>query len=417
MSKTNTQFAETYEGCQVVANIMGLNVETVRKRAKAGKIPAKQNERGTWVFSHADLVAHGIAPFVAAGPISSGQTLASILAPKKTNYTSVIFVLDRSGSMTGMESRLRSSLIEQIGELKKASSPTDLYNVSVINFDTEISTTVNNVPVGNLIADGALYLNPRGGTALNRAILKAIETAQAHDNGRDAFLISILTDGGETENHMLAPSVAQKVRQLTGTDRYTFTYAGPSGSGVAAAALGILSGNITTWDTTVAGLGVLAATSRTSLNSYTESRSRGVMRSESFYAQPITQDAAKFAGQIAGKLDDVTSKVHVERITASDPLKISDFAKAKFGAFTKGELYYELTESEKVQDYKGIVVQDKTKGQFFSGWASAKQLLGIPNFQGTVNIKPGSLGDFKVFVQSTSLNRKLEPGTALVRLV
>lgn len=419
MKKTTAQFADTYEGCQVVANLMGLNEETVRKRAKAGKIPATKNAKGTWVFTHATLVAAGIEPFktFSSPPAVLGALPGVSSAPTKRNVTDVFFVLDRSGSMQGLERKVSDSLNEQAGELIKASGPNDLYNVWIINFDTELDVSVRGVQVTALGRAGDFYLRPRGGTALWDAIGEAISLSRMSDDGTHAVLISILTDGGENGSKKVSQqTLAATIGALTATDRYTFTYAGPSGSQAVAHDLGIPRGNVTTWDGTSSGLATLSAITRSSLGSYTASRNAGVMKSTSFYAQPTVTDPSKFSKQLDTKLDDVTNRVEVERVTAIDPLKIRDFSNAKFGGFTPGTLFYELTEGEDVQDYKKIIVQDKTKGQFFSGWASAKKLLGLPEFNGTVKIRPGNLGDFKVFVQSTSFNRLLTPGTAVIKL-
>lgn len=421
-SARNTwQFAETYEGCQVVANIMGLNVETVRKRAKAGKIPGKQNDRGTWVFQHHDLVVSKIEPFASHGCHVPHAVPASTQTPAKENFTDVIFVLDRSGSMAGLEHAVRDSLAAQLAELRKGSGVRDHYTVSVINFDTEVSTTMSRASLESLMGSGmmmGLYLQPRGGTALFDAIGHAIATAGLHNDGQRAFLVSVLTDGQENgSRRMCEADVVASIKSHMAGGRFTFAYAGPPGSQRYARSLGIPDGNVTTWEASVEGVRHLATASTGALATYATSRSMGVMRSESFYAQPVDSNAAGFAARLDGDLVDVTKRIQIERVTVNDPLKVSEFALAKFGAFKKGELYYELTESEKVQDYKGIIVQDLTKGQFFSGWTSAKRLLGIPEFRGTVRIRPGQLGEFKVFVQSTSVNRRLVPGTALVRMV
>ncbi len=413
MTKTSVQFADSYEGCQVVANIMGLNVETVRKRAKAGKIPGRQNARGVWVFSHHDLFAAGIEPFKSHGCAHGGHTVAL----PKVNVTDVIFVLDRSSSMSGLASKLRESLDDQLATLRSASNAQNRYSFSVINFNGTVDVTLRNAGVLSVPEAGRLYLNPNGMTALYDAIGEAISLSRQHDDGTHALLISVITDGEENNSKRVSEAtLAESIRSLTGTDRYTFTYAGPPGSEYVASRLGFLPGNVTTWATTLEGITTLGTTSRASLNSYTQARGQGVMRATSFYAQPVTGDAVKFANQLDSKLDDVTAAVRVERVVKGDPLKIKDFSKRKFGDFQKGSLFYELTSAEKVQDYKRIVVQDTTKGQFFSGWNSAKSLLGLPDFHGTVRIKPGNLGEFKVFVQSTSQNRLLEPGTAVVRL-
>ena len=411
---------DVYEGCQALANVLGLNVETVRKRAKAGKIPGSQNARGTWVFNHADLLAAGVLPVTTPGAFK--------LPPVKVNRTEVIFVLDRSGSMANLSEKVRSSLREQVTELVKASNSQNEYIVSAINFDDQIERSLIGVDVTKLISGIVPYYEPRGSTALFDAIDAALDIAETRDTGSNAFLVSILTDGMDNASKGRSASgfasggrlaharVADRISKTLATGRYTFTYAGPRDGLTVAKALNIPEGNSIGWDQTIEGITRLNATARSSLSSYTESRGAGVMRSESFYAQPVTPDANAFAGKLDTKLSDVTGRVRVERITVSDPLKISDFAKAKFGSFSKGQLFYELTSSEKVQDYKTVIVQDRAKGQFFYGWTAAKQLLGIPDFKGTVHIRPGELGDFKVFVQSTSLNRKLEPGTVLINL-
>lgn len=433
------KFADTYEGCQVVANLMGLNVETVRKRAKAGKIPGTQNARGIWVFNHVELALAGIHPFVLGalgttmfvasdspgvrgtshsvgrGPTQPVNIPAAPIA-KVPNRTEVIFVLDRSSSMHPFQNQVRDSLRGQIDELFKASGPNDIYNVSVINFDARVDVTMQGAVVRDLVSNtGAMYLPPSGMTALYDAIGKAVEIAKIRDDGKSAFLISILTDGEDNSSLLSHFTVSEHVKSLTASGRYTFTYAGPLSSVRVAQWLGIPAGNTTSWEQSTAGFEKLSTTHRSSLNSYTTTRGAGTMRSESFYATPVTADPAKFAVRLDG-LKDVTGVVRVERVTKSDPTKISDFANAKFGSFEKGDLYYELNKSEKVQDYKGIIVQDTTKGRFFVGWQAAKQLLGLPDFNGTVNIRPGALGEFKVFVQSTSLNRKLVPGTAIIKL-
>jgi uncharacterized protein YegL len=417
MKKTTAQFADTYEGCQVVANLMGLNEETVRKRVKADKIPAIKNAKGTWVFTHATLAAAGIEPFKTfSSPPAVIGALPGVTSVKR-NVTDVFFVLDRSGSMQGLEKRVSDSLNEQAGELTKASGPNDVYNVWIINFDTEIDVSVRGVLVTAIGRAGDFYLRPRGGTALWDAIGEAISLSRVADDGTHAVLVSVLTDGENNASKKVSQeTLAATIKSLTATDRYTFTYAGPAGSQHVARDLNIPVGNITTWDGTSAGLTTLSASTRSSLNSYATNRAAGVMKSTSFYAQPTVTDASKFAKQLDNKLDDVTHRVEVERVTDRDPRKIKDFSIAKFGGFTPGTLFYELIEGEDVQDHKQIIVQDKTAGQFFTGWLSAKRLLGLPDFKGTVTIRPGNLGDFKVFIQSTSFNRNLDPGTAVVKL-
>lgn len=410
----NVGFAGTYEGCSVVANIMKLNTETVRKRTKAGKIPATQDKNGKWIFDHNALVSARVEPFASAGYISApGSTF--VPPAKKINYTDVIFVLDRSSSMSRLIDRARANLQDQLDILKKAAGPNDVYSVSAINFDDRIVTSVSNVDVNSVGRANDVYLAPYGNTRLYDGIKEALDLATSRDNGDRAFLISIVTDGEENASKNIgSQALAGLIKTANAKDRFTFVYAGPRGSEYVATSLGIPAGNVTTWEQTYQGSLDLGRVSSVSLNSYTTSRSAGVMSSTSFYAQPVTMNAGAFAAKLDDKLDDVTKSVTAKRVDPSDPKVIKTFCEQKFGNFEKGKYFYQLTESEKVQDYKEVLIQDNATGAFYAGWKSAKKLMGIPDFQGTVRIKPGNLGEFKFFVQSTSYNRKLVGGTTVV---
>lgn len=402
------KFDDVYFGATVVANLMKINADTLRKRAKAGKVPAIQNAKGKWTFVTAELAKAGIEPF------ASGYKPTATAVKKLTD---VVFVLDRSGSMGGLYQLAIKNLQGQIDELRKAAGHNDKYRVSVINFNDNVDITSRGCDV--LLLEGAskLYRPPGGSTKLYDAVLEAVALCKTLDTGdaQHAFLISVVTDGDENASTTLDYLVSRAVREVTASDRYTFAYAGPKGSKKVAAVMGIPDGNATEWEQTTYGASNLGLHTNSSLSTYTRSRSIGARNSVSFYAAPVTNDANKFAGQLDNKLDDVSSQVKVERVTSADPIVISKFCDKKFGSFPKGKVYYQLTESEKVQDYKKLIVQDTTTGNFFAG-DQAKKLLSIPNFTGTVRIKPGKLGEFKVFVQSTSMNRKLTPGTAVVYL-
>ncbi len=424
---SNPVFAATYNGCVTIGNIMGLHADTVRKRVREGKIPAVRGSREQWVFDHNALVNACIQPFkthglilLLTGPVSTEPVKPLPYQPpaKKRNVTDVFFVLDRSGSMRGFENAVLKNLQQQVDALKLASTPDNVFNMAVINFDDRVDTTLSLRSVLSVNSINSLYSRPRGGTAMNDAISTAISQCYHvnQNNTIHAFLISVITDGGENASALKSHMLHSTVSSLRASDKYTFTVAGPSGIKSYAALIGIPEGNVTTWDQTQAGIADLGVRSTTALGRYTASRGTGQTTTNSFYAAPVTANADKFAGQIADKLDDVTKLVKVERVTDSDPVAISKFCEKKFGSFPKGHIYYQLNESEKVQDYKRVVIQDTATGNFYAGLKSAMKLLGVPNFHGTVKIKPGTLGEFKVYIQSTSHNRKLTAGTAVVYL-
>jgi hypothetical protein len=88
---------------------------------------------------------------------------------------------------------------------------------------------------------------------------------------------------------------------------------------------------------------------------------------------------------------------------------IADFVKANGLSFKIGRGFYEFTKPVEVQDHKEVILQEKTSGDMFTG-KKARELLGLPE-HGTVKIKPGDLGTYRAFIQSTSANRKLLGGT------
>jgi hypothetical protein len=88
---------------------------------------------------------------------------------------------------------------------------------------------------------------------------------------------------------------------------------------------------------------------------------------------------------------------------------IKEFVERNGLRFKKGRGFYEFTKSEDIQDYKEIILMEKKTGDLFSG-TRARELLGLPA-RGTARIKPTDLVTYAVFVQSTSVNRKLVGGT------
>jgi hypothetical protein len=91
---------------------------------------------------------------------------------------------------------------------------------------------------------------------------------------------------------------------------------------------------------------------------------------------------------------------------------IQDFVTNNGLLFEKGKGFYQFTETVKVQDHKEIVLVDKKTGDMFTG-KGAREMLGLPE-SGTVSLRPGSFKDFDIFIQSTSINRKLLNGTSFL---
>lgn len=99
---------------------------------------------------------------------------------------------------------------------------------------------------------------------------------------------------------------------------------------------------------------------------------------------------------------------------------IQAFVKDQGCDFKKGRGFYELTKPETVQGFKEIILVDKATGDIFTG-AEVREMMGLPpqtaeksSARQDVKIKPVSFAKYRVFIQSTSWNRKLVPGTHLM---
>jgi hypothetical protein len=65
-----------------------------------------------------------------------------------------------------------------------------------------------------------------------------------------------------------------------------------------------------------------------------------------------------------------------------------------------------------VQGYKQIAVRNKKSGAVYAGQA-ARQLLQLPS-TGNITLKPGTHGDWDIYIQSTSLNRILPAASSVL---
>lgn len=79
-------------------------------------------------------------------------------------------------------------------------------------------------------------------------------------------------------------------------------------------------------------------------------------------------------------------------------------------SFKTGRGFYEFTKPKKISDKKEVVLVDEISGDMFTG-PEACEMIGAG---GTARIKPTSFDKWRVFVQSTSYNQVLMPGTGFL---
>lgn len=106
-------------------------------------------------------------------------------------------------------------------------------------------------------------------------------------------------------------------------------------------------------------------------------------------------------------------------IDVEEACSIKGFVESNGIKYKVGRAFYELTKTEDVQQYKEIILQDKESGDMYHGDEARKHLKLLPQCtrHGSYaheKIKPDKNDSYRVFVQSTSVNRKLVGKTKLL---
>lgn len=241
-------------------------------------------------------------------------------------------------------------------------------------------------------------------------LISLLEAVPDADDPEVAFVVQATTDGGENVyNERQVAKVVQKMNALARTDRWTFTFRVPRGYARHLTNLGIPAGNIMEWDQTEKGVQTASVQTRDAFKSFFKARASGVRSTDKFYTDLSTVSLK----EVKANLVDVSKQVSVYVVGANnDGVQIRDFVEAQGIPFTKGCAFYQLSKTETVQDYKQIAIRDKVKGHVYSGYA-ARDMLGLPQ-HGDAKVAPGQHGQYEIFVQSTSVNRKLVKGTNIM---
>lgn len=329
---------------------------------------------------------------------------------KIQNYINhIVFVIDRSGSMSQLSSTVVEVFDNQIKYLATRSKE--------LNQETRVSVYLFDDVTENLIYDMDVMRLPslkehfqvRGYTALIDATLKSIDDLQKTPElyGDHSFLLYVLTDGNENRSANSASTLAAKIQSLR--DNWTLGVLVPDApSLMTAKQFGFPANNISVWSTTVKGLLEVGNTIQAATENFFQGRALGKRGTKSLFAV----DASNLSTSVV--------KSNLEEMKTSDyfifPVHKEAVIKPFVESWTQkdyriGSAYYALTKPETIQSYKQICVQNKKNGKLYTGLA-ARQLLGLPDTE--VKVAPANFGEWNIYAQSTSVNRKLVGGTQLI---
>lgn len=330
------------------------------------------------------------------------------------NYINhIALLLDASGSMNHLVSTVSQVADQQIDYLAKRSKELDQETrVTVYSFSGrgDIECLVYDKDVLRLPSIKNLYRSKGGMTALIDATIKALDdlncTAQLY--GDHAFLTYVLTDGAENASSARPESLGRILKALK--DNWTTAVFVPNQNGVfEAKKFGFLPENISVWDTSAKGVQEVGEVIRRTSDTFMTGRARGVRG----YKNLFTLDTASLNRsnvQAATKLGPGQFRL----IDVSYASPIAEYIEDRLHRpYRIGEAYYELTKKETIQPQKNVALYDRKNHSVFTG-RTARNLLGLPGYD--VKVDPVNVSEYAIFVQSTSVNRKLLPGTRVLVL-
>lgn len=329
-------------------------------------------------------------------------------APNYINH--VALVLDASSSMDHLTRDLVRVADDQVRYLAERSTAMDQETrVSIYVFSSTTRCLVFDKDVLRLPSIASLY-RADGMTALIDATIKSQEdlaqTAQMY--GDHAFLTYVLTDGIENVSRHYPPDLRRVLANQP--DNWTVAVLVPNRQGRQyAIGCGFPPGNVEEWDTSsAAGLEDSFLRIRQATDNFMTGRASGIRGTRAVFStgsEAVNKQAIKAADLKALKSGQY------EFLSVVAPSYIKPFVEGLGRTFRVGSAYYPLTKTETIQDHKAIAIVRKKDGKVYTGQA-ARDILGLPAM--TVRVAPTYNPDYDVYVQSTSVNRKLVPGTKLL---
>lgn len=330
------------------------------------------------------------------------------------NYINhIALVLDASGSMSHLASTVITVADAQIKYLARRSQELDQETrVTIYTFSdrNRLQCVVYDKDVLRLPSLKTFY-HAGGQTALIDATYQAItdlnKTATLY--GDHAFLVYVLTDGEENNSQTTPRYLSDLISSLK--DNWTTAVFVPNQNGVfEAKKFGFPPQNIAVWDTSEKGIKEVGEVIRRTTDAYMTMRSTGVRGTRNLFQM----DTANITPTKLAQNLSALSFGQYRLFPVRDDQAIADFVEARTKRpYKAGQAYYELTKTETVQAKKRIAIREETSGKVFIG-DDARQLLGLPNRE--VRVAPAHLPGYKIFIQSTSVNRKLIDGTQLLVL-
>ncbi len=333
---------------------------------------------------------------------------------KKDLVNRFVICLDSSGSMIGLKRAAIEAFNKNVASiLDGANSSGQTSTVSLWTFgegNSEVRRKFFNEDVSLLKPLNENTYQPSNSTPLYDCVGEAIENMRLLADSQDtSYVFIVVTDGEENYSRRFnSDSLMNLINSVVATDRWTFAFLVPPGKKNALVnKLRIPDGNVQEWATTTAGMQAAADNVSAGISNYYMTRSVGASSTKSFFTTDLSAVSQK---EVKRQLTDIRDRVHIWNVDKGEVL-IRDFVESRGVSYFKGLAYYQLTKDETIQASKQILLIEKGKGSVYAG-VDARYLLNLPGYD--VKVRPGNHANWDVFVQSSSVNRKLVRGTKLV---
>lgn len=332
-------------------------------------------------------------------------------APKKktVDKTHVIYVFDDSASMAYIRNAAQKAFNATITDAKESAKKSkQKTTASLYLFGETISQKDNRVPIADMPLIES-YNPGQGWTRLWDAIRRGMVDSQGLlDKGETAILLMVVTDGYDNRGGTTASMIASDIAEWNKTGRFTAAAMVPPGSKKIMVDAGFAPGNVSEWEQTAIGAEVMAQANSVGTRAYFKERTSGKLAVMNFYET----NASKITKKDLSKLDDLSSQFKIWRVEKEEA--IAPFVERHTKKpFVRGVSFYELTKGEKeIQAYKQILIQKRGEKAIYGG-PQARTMIGLP-VGVNVKVRPGNHGNFRIFIQSNSDNRKLVRGTDLL---
>lgn len=318
------------------------------------------------------------------------------------NHVYVVF--DTSGSMYNIIDKSVEVFNTYIDILRiKSLKYEQETRISFYKFDSRVDCLISDVDVARPVKLDKVSAS--GPTSLFDAINLAIQDSKlvSQKYGDHSFIIYVITDGEENTSKTTFKDLKDSIKELP--NNYTIAALVPNRQSIGdMKLLGLSEGNIIEWKTTLTGVEEVGRIMQDTTDNFMQGRKSGVRSSKTIFSDlsqvnkdnvtQVLKEENKRNYTIIANLDVQAVEI---RPLVTDNVNIN---------YTKGCAFYELVKNEHIQASKEIMIQNKKTGKVYSG-SNARALLGLPNSE--VKFKVGDFGEWIIFVQSTSVNRKIIP--------